>query len=68
MHSWQDRDGLLGDIHPRKDVGRLRDTWQSRGQDLRGQVTELEVHVILQRTTPPGCTQVAHGGGGGGGM
>ena len=25
VHSWQDRDGFLGYIHPRKDAGGLRD-------------------------------------------
>lgn len=57
MHSGKDGDWLLSDIHAREDHGRLRDARQAYGQLLRGQVMQLQVHMVLLRAA-------ASGGGG----
>lgn len=42
-----DGDGLLGDVHPGKDGGGLADAWQPLRQQLRGQVAQVQVEVVL---------------------
>lgn len=53
MNGGQDGDRLLCDVDSGKDHGRLGDARQSGGQLLRGQVVELQVHVVLLWTDTP---------------
>lgn len=49
VNSGQDGDGLLGNVDTGEDAGSLRDTGQTLVQDLRRQVAELQVDVVLVR-------------------
>ena len=65
MDSGQDRDGLLGDIDTREDSCGLGDTGETFVQNLRRQVAELEVDVILLGTdtttfTDLNCHRTGH--------
>ena len=42
-----DGDGLPGDVHPGKDGGGLADARQPLCQQLRGQIVQLQVEVVL---------------------
>ena len=47
MHSWQDGNGLLSNINTGENGRSLRDTWETRVQDLWWQMAKLEINVIL---------------------
>jgi len=47
VDSWQDWSWLLGDIDTSKDLGSLRDAWETLSQSLRWKVIEVEVDVVL---------------------
>ena len=53
VHRGQHGDGLLGDVHPGEDHGRLRDARQPGGQLLGREVVQLEVDVVLIGSHPP---------------
>jgi hypothetical protein len=60
----QDRDGLLSDIDTGEDTGGLRDTGKTLGQDLSGQVAQLQVDVVLLGTNTTALADL-HGHGSG---
>ena len=47
VHSRQNGDGFLGHIDAGKDGGRLTDTGQPLGEEVGGQVVQMQVDVIL---------------------
>lgn len=47
VDGWQDGDWLLADVDTSEDGGGLRDTWKTVVEDLRWQVRELQVNVVL---------------------
>ena len=47
MDGGDDGDGLPGDVHPGKDGGGLADARQPLCQQLRGQIVQLQVEVVL---------------------
>jgi hypothetical protein len=49
MDGRQDRDGLLGNVDTCENGGSLRDTRETLVKNLRWQVAELEVNVVLVR-------------------
>ena len=54
----QDGDGLLGDINTSENGGGLGDTRQTLVKDLRRQVAELEVDVVLLRSNTATLTDL----------
>lgn len=54
VHGGKHGDRLLGDVHTREDHGCLRDARQAHSQLFRGEVMQLQVHVILLRATASG--------------
>ena len=53
VHGRQDRDGLLGDIDAREDARRFRDTRQPLMDDLRVQMAQVQMDMVLVRTAAP---------------
>mmetsp|Transcript_27816 Transcript_27816/g.68381 ORF Transcript_27816/g.68381 Transcript_27816/m.68381 type:complete len:665 (+) Transcript_27816:128-2122(+) len=47
VHGGDHGDGLLGHVHAGEDGGGLGDAGQALGQELRGQVVEVQVDVVL---------------------
>ena len=58
----QNRDRLLGHVDAREDLGALRDAGQALVQDLRIEVVEMQVDVILVAAdAAPGADLHRHG-------
>lgn len=53
MHSRQDRNGLFSDINSSEYHGCFRDPWETGCQLLWWQMVQLQVHMVLFRTTTP---------------
>jgi hypothetical protein len=64
VDSRQDGNGLLADINTSENTGSLRDTGQTLGKNLGGQMAELEVDVVLLGTNTTALTDL-HGHGSG---
>lgn len=60
----EDGDGLLADVDTGENGGSLRDTGQTLGENLGGQVAELQVHVVLLGSDTTSLTNL-HGHGSG---
>mmetsp|Transcript_22976 Transcript_22976/g.35408 ORF Transcript_22976/g.35408 Transcript_22976/m.35408 type:complete len:259 (+) Transcript_22976:781-1557(+) len=62
MHSRQDRNGLLGHIHTSKNGCSLTNSWQTFFEQLRRQMIQMQVDMILVWShTPPFTNLHGHG-------
>ena len=62
VHGGQDRDGFFGDVDAGEDGRRLGDAGQPFGQEVRGEVIQMKVAVILLGSDAPALPDL-HGHG-----
>mmetsp|Transcript_34818 Transcript_34818/g.42009 ORF Transcript_34818/g.42009 Transcript_34818/m.42009 type:complete len:352 (+) Transcript_34818:867-1922(+) len=60
VHSWDNRDGLLGNIDTSKDGSSLGDTRETLGQHLRREMVQVQVDVVILRSDTASLTDL-HG-------